>query len=92
MTTPLHKEFTQKKFNDFMLDNRIDEKHIRILPKSGILMDEEFQPYLFKAVRYLNEVCGLSIKMIQIKAYVEESWSQDDISYLFRVNFEKIKD
>ncbi|NUO10007.1 MAG: hypothetical protein HUU08_15265 [Candidatus Brocadia sp.] len=89
---PIAQRIHTKKFNDFMLDNRIDEKHIRILPKSGILMDEEFQPYLFKAVRYLNEVCGLSIKMIQIKAYVEESWSQDDISYLFRVNFEKIKD
>lgn len=84
---PIAQRIHTKKFNDFMSANGINEKFIRILPKSGILMDEEFHPYLFKAVRYLNEVCGFSIKMIQTKAYVKESWTQDDTSYLFRVDF-----
>ncbi|MDO8744915.1 MAG: hypothetical protein Q7J76_07400 [Candidatus Brocadiaceae bacterium] len=88
---PIVQRIHKKKFNDFMSVNGIDDKFIRILPRSGILMDEEFQPYLLKAVRYLNEVCGFSIKMIQIKAYVKESWSQDDTSYLFRVDFVDIQ-
>jgi len=88
---PIAQRIYTKKFNDFMSVNGIEKKFIRILPRSGILMDEELQPYLFKAVRYLNEVCGFSIKIIQIKAYVKESWSQDDTSYLFRVDFEDIQ-
>ena len=88
---PIAQRIHKKKFNDFMSVNGIDEKFIRILPRSGLLMDEEFQRYLFKAVIYLNEVCGFSIRMIQIKAYVKGSWSQDDTSYLFRVDFEETK-
>lgn len=88
---PIAQRVHKKKLNDFISANGIDEKFVRILPRSGILMDEEFQSPLLKTVRYLNEVCGFSIRMIQIEANVLESWSSNNASYLFRVDFVDIQ-
>ena len=58
----------QDRFNQFLETNDVKNKDVHILPKSGIIMDEDFKPQLLKAVRYLNECCGFSIRLIQIKA------------------------
>lgn len=84
---PFAKNLHKDKYNKFISVNEIDEKSIRLLKRSGLLMDEEFQPSLLNAVRYLNEECDFSIRMIQIKAYVQENWSLNDTPNLFRVDF-----
>ncbi len=76
-----------KKYSEFISAHGINEKYIRMQEKSGILMDEEFQPPLLEAVRYLNEVCNFSIQMIQIETYVQESWSPNNATYKFRIDF-----
>ena len=74
-------------FNRFLETNDIKNKKVRILPKSGIIMDEDFKPQLVKAVRYLNECCGFWIRLIQIKAFVADDWNRNMGKYGFRMDF-----
>ena len=91
LSDPVAQNLHKKKYKEFISVNEIDEKSIRFLKRSGLLMDEEFQPPLLNAVRFLNIECGFSIRMIQIKAYVQENWSLNDTPNLFRVDFVDIK-
>ncbi len=77
----------QDRFNNFLETNDIKNKDIHILPKSGIIMDEDFKPQFLKAVRYLNKCCGFSIWLIQIEAFVANAWNRNMEKYGFRMDF-----
>jgi hypothetical protein len=76
-----------EKFETFIADNRIEDRFVRILPQTGVIMDEGFTPQLLKAVRYLNGYCGFSIRLIEINAFVENSWRKDSMDFKFRLDF-----
>ncbi len=98
-----HKKFLKKidndaardlhleKFNNFLNDNQIRDRYIRILPRAGIIMDEDFKSQMLTAVRYLNEYCGFSIRLIQIEAYVDDDWNPDKEDYMFRIDFTDVQ-
>lgn len=81
------KHLHSTKFDNFVSTNILEDRFVRLLPKTGVIMDEGFKPQLLKAVRYLNGYCGFSIRLIQIEAYVEETWQPDLEDYLFRIDF-----
>jgi len=81
------KSLHAEKFNAFITDNGIEDRFIRLLPKSGVIIDEEFKPQLLKAVRYLNGYCGFSIRLIQIETFVDEQWEPTMDDFLFRIDF-----
>lgn len=78
-------------FYKFITDNGIEDRFVRILPKSGVIMDEYFKPQLLKTVRYLNEYCGFSIRLIQIETFVADDWNNEKKDYLFRIDFTDVQ-
>ena len=78
-------------FEDFLTSNDIKDRLVRILPKTGIIMDEGFKLQLLKAVRYLNEYCGFSIRLIQIETFVDDNWNSDMAEYKFRIDFTDVQ-
>lgn len=77
----------QQKFDEFLDNNQIEDRFIRILPKTGVLMDEDFPSQLLKAVRYLNGYCGFSIRLLKIACFVEENWVKESDNFMFRMDF-----
>jgi hypothetical protein len=77
----------RRKFNQFLEDNAIADPLVRILPRTGVLMDEDFAPQLLKAVRYLNGYCGFTIRLLRMEAFVDEAWSKDSEEFKFRLDF-----
>jgi hypothetical protein len=75
------------KFESFLIDNNISDKFIRVLPRSGILMDELFKPQIMKSVRYLNEQCGFSIRLIEIRTFTDDNWTRDSQNLKCRIDF-----
>ena len=78
-------------FGKFLESNDIKDRFIRILPRTGIIMDEDFKPQLLKAVRYMNEYCGFSIRLIQIEAFVDDNWHSHMTQYKFRIDFTDVQ-
>jgi hypothetical protein len=81
------KHVHEQKFLRFIEQNKIADKFLRLLPRSGIVIDEDFAPQLLKAIRYLNHDCGFSIRMIRINAFVAEDWKPDASEFLMRLDF-----
>ncbi len=80
-----------RKFDAFVAANGITDKFIRVLPQSGIIIDEAFPSQLLKAVRHLNDRCGFSIRLIQARAYTTEEWKAGVTEYKFRLDFDDIQ-
>lgn len=78
-------------FERFITNNGIEDRFVRVLPRSGVIMDEYFKPQLLKAVRYLNEYCGFSIRLIQVEAFVADEWNKEMADYLFRIDFTDVQ-
>ena len=78
-------------FEKFLNSNGIKDRFVRILPRTGIIMDEGFKPQLLKAIRYLNEYCGFSIRLIQIEAFVDDNWNSHMTQYKFRMDFTDVQ-
>ena len=83
--------FWQDPFNRFLDTNDIKNKKIHILPKSGIIMDEDFKPQLLNAVQYLNKCCGFSIRLIQVETFVTCDWNSNMEEYRFRMDFTDVQ-
>jgi hypothetical protein len=94
-----HKRFVEKitnsvaqrlhatKFDEFVTTSDIEDRFVRILPQTGVLIDEGFPSQLLKAVRYLNGYCGFSIRLLKIDTFVEDSWEKGAQDFLFRMDF-----
>lgn len=78
------------KLRKYIQDKQIDTHNIRPVLNSGLIVDEGFKPQMLKAVRYLNEQCGFSIRLLKIAAYVDEKWSINKRNYLMRIDVEEI--
>lgn len=81
------KDVHKTKMEDFIRENTITDKYIRLLPKTGILIDEGFKPQLLKTVRYLNGYCGFTIRLIEIETYVETEETVSLNEFKFRIDF-----
>jgi len=85
------KERHHKRFHRFITEHKITNKHLRLLPQTGILIDEAFPPQLLKAVRFLNHSCGFSFRLIRAEAYVSSVWTSKDSDFLMRLDFVDIQ-
>jgi hypothetical protein len=81
----------ENKFNRFCKDNKITDKAIRLIPRAGILIDEKFNPSLLKAVRFLNNECGFSIRMLKLSAFVAQDWNSGWNDFIMRLDFTDIQ-
>lgn len=91
ITNPDTRGSHNKKFDEFIAKHRITNKFIRVLPQSGIIIDEAFPSQLLKAVRHLNDRCGFSIRLIQARAYTSTEWTPTLTDYKFRLDFVDIQ-
>jgi len=73
----------------FLESNEICDRHIRLIKNSGIIADEDFKPQMFKAVRYLNEYCAFSIRLLRIQAYVAHDWQPTTMPYQMRLQIDE---
>lgn len=85
ITNDATRKMLSEKFNKFIEDNIITDRFIRVLPKTGLIIDEGFKPQILKTVRYLNDYCGFAIKMIRIDTYVDPMWKNDWEEYRMRI-------
>ena len=76
---------------DYFEQNGIDDRHVRLIKNSGIIVDEGFKPQMLKAVRFLNEMCGFSIRLLRLDTYVSETWSLDSDDYLMRIDIVEVQ-
>lgn len=72
-------------------DLKIEDRHVRLIRNAGIIVDESFKPQMLKAVRYLNEFCGFSIRLLRLDTFVSESWEPEQIMYLARIDLVEIQ-
>ncbi len=80
-----------EKFKDYLASKGIANNRLHLLRNSGIIVDEGFKPQLLKAVRYLNEQCGFSIRLLRMEAYVASDWDVNDSKYLARIDIKEIQ-
>jgi hypothetical protein len=78
-------------FEEYFAINRIEDKHVHLLRNSGIIVDEAFKPQMLKAVRYLNEHCGFSIRLLRLDTYVAPEWVAGSAHYLARVDLIEVQ-
>lgn len=62
----------------------------QLLDRTGIIIDEGFAPALVTAVRYLNNSCGFSIRMIRADAHVANDWRLDGGEWIMRLDFNEV--
>lgn len=76
-------------FRQFLSTHQIKDHHVRFLPRAGLIIDESFPPQLQKAIRYLNEYCGFTIRTLQMKTFVDNDCCIHPHlgNYLFRIDF-----
>lgn len=84
-------QFELQKFKDYLTDNNLEDRHIRLIPRSGIIIDEDFTPAMLKAVRYMNEQCGCCIRLIQVSAFVAEGWKLRSSKFHLRLDFTEVQ-
>jgi len=87
----LARRLHRSKFDSFICESRISNRSVRILPRTGVIIDEGFPPQCLKAVRYLNGYCGFAIRLIQIDAYTNDGWTADLQDYMYRVDFTDVQ-
>lgn len=71
--------------------NKIEDKHVHLIRNSGIIVDEDFKPQLLKAVRYLNEFCGFSIRLLRLDTFVAPDWIAGAAKYLARIDLIEVQ-
>lgn len=80
-----------KKLRDFLMEKGIEDRHIHLLRNSGIIVDEGFKSQTLKAVRYLNEQAGFSIRLLRLDAYVAKDWDVAQPEYRVRMDVVEIQ-
>ena len=69
----------------------IGPNDLHMVRNAGILVDEGFKPQLLKAVRYLNEFCGFSLRMLQMNTFVGEDWNVDAPEFRARIDIVELQ-
>lgn len=87
ITDTVARQLHSDKFTRFVDDNNIEDRFIRVLPQTGVLIDEGFPSQMLKAVRYLNGYSGFAIRMLQIDTFVADTWQAGSKDFMFRMDF-----
>ena len=80
----------ESRFETFCTDNRIDSQHVRVLPRTGLLIDENYHPATLKAIRYLNDYCSFFLRLIELKAFVADEWETGMPEYYMRLDLVEV--
>lgn len=81
----------QNTFIEFVQKAGISDRHVRTLPRTGILIDEGFPPQLKKAVRHLNDNYGFSIQMLELRTFTSDDWAPGTWMDMFRIDFVEVR-
>jgi hypothetical protein len=81
----------KQSLEEYLTNNHITDRHLRLINNAGLIIDENFPPQMLQAVRYLNEHCGFSIRLLQIEAFVAEDWKPELPFYLVRIELTEIQ-
>ncbi len=81
----------RKKLRNYLRERKIEDRHLHVIEKSGIIIDENFRPQVLKTVRYLNELCGFSIRLLRMETYVDETWDTEDEKWYGRVDIVEVQ-
>lgn len=76
---------------NYFEDLNIEDRHVRLIRNAGIIVDESFKPQMLKAVRYLNEHCGFSIRLLRLDTFVSDTWVAGQAKYLARIDLVEIQ-
>ncbi len=71
----------------FLKNQSILQKDIKFVNKTGIIIDVDFKPQVLQAVKYLNNTCDWSIRLIQIITYTEQNTKPTDKEIFARIDF-----
>lgn len=84
-------ESEARELTEYLDEMKIDNRHVRLIRNAGIIVDEQFKPQMLKAVRYLNEFCGFSIRLLRMDAFVAENWECGLSKYLARIDLVEVQ-
>lgn len=80
-----------QKLRDFLMERNIKERHIHLLRNSGIIVDEGFKSQTLNAVRYLNEYCGFSIRLLRLDAFAASDWDINQAEFRVRIDVVEVQ-
>jgi hypothetical protein len=83
-------DIARSKMMRFFGDKNIEDRHIHLC-SAGIIIDEGFKSQTLKAVRYLNDRCGFSIRMLRLDAFADRDWSIDQDMYRVRIDVVEVE-
>ena len=84
-------EIETKELRDFLVERRIEDRHIHVLRNSGIIVDEGFKSQTLTAVRYLNENCGFSIRLLRLDAFAALDWDINQAEFRVRIDVVEVQ-
>jgi hypothetical protein len=68
----------------------IPDADFKISNGTGIIMDEGFPRPLVSAVRYLNTAYQMAIRLIELKAFVEDTWNPALEEFIMRIDLHEL--
>lgn len=80
-----------RELKEYLRNFNINDRHIRLIRNAGIIVDEDFSPQMLKAVRYLNEFCGFSIRLLRMDTFVAKDWEPRSTFYYARIDLVEIQ-
>lgn len=84
-------DIEEQQFRDFLSAKGIADRHIHLITNAGILIDEDFKSQEIRAVRYLNEQCGFSIRLFRLDAFAAQKWSIDQVKFRIRIDIVEVQ-
>lgn len=84
-------DIATQKLRDFLSTKGIEDRHIHLLRNAGIIVDEEFKSQVLKTVRYLNEQCGFSIRLLRLDAFAAKDWNLDQREFRVRIDIVEVQ-
>jgi len=91
VTDSCAQDIENRKLRDYLLSKQLEDRHIHLLRNSGIIVDEDFKPQGLKAVRYLNEQCGFSIRLLRLDAFAAADWAFTQPMFRVRIDFVEVQ-
>lgn len=84
-------DIEEHQFRCFLSTKGIEDRHIHLIKNAGILVDEDFKSQALKAVRYLNEQCGFSIRLLRLDAFAAQDWAIDQGEFRVRIDVVEVQ-
>jgi hypothetical protein len=84
-------DIEESHLREFLTNKKIGDRHIHLLRNAGIIVDEAFRPQVLKAIRYLNEQCGFSIRMLRLDAFAAADWELKQSEFRVRIDVVEVQ-